>query len=586
MDRTRRRLLGAGASALAAMVAGCNSTTEDDRRTHTPYDGTQTPTGEPATEFPPGEKIDDWQFDPAAFHGSGGGGGGTGTPTPMATAMEAARADSVGLAAGGAKSIANFRNNLEEGYLPLPSDLSYEGLFYDYFFDTSGRRGGACAGTFCPKYATAVTSDPLSGETERYLSVGLDSGLDSFRRKPLNLVVVLDVSGSMGSSFDEYYYDRFGNRKTVSEADSDDRTKMDVATDAVAAMTTNLREEDRFGMVVFNDEAAVAKPVRPVGHTDMDAIRGHIQELESGGGTNMSAGLSSATELLSEYDGQDRTERETRTIFVTDAMPNLGETSASGLQGMLGENAAVHHYTTFVGVGVDFNSEVVDRITEVEGANYYPVHSSEQFERKLDDEFRYMVTPLVFDLSLALSSSGFDIRKVYGTTAAADATSELMRANTLFPSPKRDGRAKGGVILVQLAGSGSGELALEAEWTTRDGVSHRRSADVQFPGGGPEQFDTTAVRKATLLSRYADLLKNWMVYERDQDAVEADGGVAVPPEELGRWERRSRELVVSPRYRDRIGEFADHFEREMAAIGDDALEQELDVLRKLADYEG
>lgn len=197
-----------------------------------------------------------------------------------------------------------------------------------------------------------------------------------------------------------------------------------------------------------------------------------------------------------------------------------------------------------------------------------------------------MVTPLVFDLSLSLSSSGYDIRTVYGTTAADDASAELLRANTLFPSPTREGRAKGGVVLVQLDGSGAGELALEAEWTTRDGISHRRSADVQFPGGGPEQFDTTAVRKATLLSRYADLLKNWMVYERDRDAVAADGGIAVPPEELGRWERRSRDLVVSARYRDRIEDFADHFEREMAAIGDDRLQQELDVLRKLAAHDG
>jgi len=582
MDRTRRTLLGLGAGATLSALAGCSSFSAPDGGSPAGSppsdDGTDTPS--------PGQKVDDWQFDPEAFHGGEGGGGGGGTGTPMATAAPSAEADDVGLAAGGAKSIANFRNNVDEGYLPLPTDLSYEGLFYDYYFDTEGRGGGACAGTFCPRYATAVTADPLSGATERYLTVGLDSGLDSFERKPLNLVVVLDVSGSMSSGFDEYYYDRFGNRKEVE--DHSGRPKIDVATDVVASMTTNLRGEDRFGMVVFNDRAAVAKPVRRVDETDMDAIRGHIQELEAGGGTRMSGGIDAATELLSEYDDHDRTERETRTIFVTDAMPNLGETDDDALLDTLQSNAERHHYTTFVGVGLDFNSEIVDAITAVEGANYYPVHSADEFERTLDEEFRYMVTPLVFDLSLTLSADGYVVEKVYGTTAAEDATTELLRANTLFPSPTSEGKAKGGVILVKLAGHGLGDLALEARWETRDGTTRRASADVRFPAGGPEQFETSGIRKAVLLSRYADLLKNWMVYERERDAVEADGGVSVPPDaaELGEWERQSDELAVSERYRDRIGRFVDYFTEEMAAIGDETLRRELEILRTLANHDG
>ncbi|CAF1656977.1 unnamed protein product, partial [Didymodactylos carnosus] len=45
---------------------------------------------------------------------------------------------------------------------------------------------------------------------EYYMTVGFNSNLrtDTFKRNPLNLVVVIDVSGSMSSSFDRYYYDR------------------------------------------------------------------------------------------------------------------------------------------------------------------------------------------------------------------------------------------------------------------------------------------------------------------------------------------------------------------------------------------
>lgn len=42
-------------------------------------------------------------------------------------------------------------------------------------------------------------------------AVGLDSGIQAseFKRKRLNIVILLDVSGSMGSPFDTYYYVRF-----------------------------------------------------------------------------------------------------------------------------------------------------------------------------------------------------------------------------------------------------------------------------------------------------------------------------------------------------------------------------------------
>ena len=54
-----------------------------------------------------------------------------------------------------------------------------------------------------------MTQDPLSNETVRYMTVGLNSGLSKadFERTDLNLVVVLDTSGSMDSSFDRYYDD-------------------------------------------------------------------------------------------------------------------------------------------------------------------------------------------------------------------------------------------------------------------------------------------------------------------------------------------------------------------------------------------
>ncbi|MCE2508774.1 MAG: hypothetical protein J4G04_05690 [Nitrosopumilaceae archaeon] len=96
---------------------------------------------------------------------------------------------------------------MANGYLPLHTDLTYEGLFDEYYFDTGSRTG--CDILFCPSYSYAVSADPFSGGREYYLSVGLNSGLKEadFSRKDLNLVIVVDVSGSMKGSFNTYHYD-------------------------------------------------------------------------------------------------------------------------------------------------------------------------------------------------------------------------------------------------------------------------------------------------------------------------------------------------------------------------------------------
>ena len=116
--------------------------------------------------------------------------------------------------------------------------------------------------------------------------------------------------------------------------------------------------------------------------------------------------------------------------------------------------------------------------------------------------------------------------------------------NTLFASPSEGGKARGGVVLVQVdRQSEDATMTLRASWEERDGTARETASEIEFPSGGPEQFANTGVRKAVLLSRYADLLKRWMVYERDQQAVEVEDGIEVLPEEmLGRWEQQSEHL--------------------------------------------
>ena len=95
--------------------------------------------------------------------------------TASGTSYQNTNDETIGLAVGGAQDIDNFRKNIENNYLPLHTDITYEGLFYDYYFDTGNKQ--ECGKLFCPSYSYAVSKDPFSKKDEYYLSVGLNSGL-------------------------------------------------------------------------------------------------------------------------------------------------------------------------------------------------------------------------------------------------------------------------------------------------------------------------------------------------------------------------------------------------------------------------
>lgn len=504
----------------------------------------------------------------------------------------------IGLATGGAKDASNFRINIENDYMPLPTDITYEGLFYEYFFDTG--ETSVCEKYFCPSYSYALSEDPFSHDEEHYLQVGLNSGIkeSDFSRKKLNLVIVLDISGSMSSSFNRYYYDQFGDQELFDyEPDEDvDKSKMEIASKAVVDLLDHLNEEDRFGMVLFDDRAYLAKPLKEVGDTDMDVIKGHILELTPRGGTQMSAGMKKGTELFDDLSDTNQDDYENRIIFLTDAMPNLGETRQEGLLAMTQTNARNHLYTTFIGIGVDFNTELVDSITKIRGANYYSVHSAKEFKTRMDDEFEYMVTPLVFNLSLTLDAQGFEIEKVYGSPEADEATGEIMKVNTLFPSRREGEETKGGIVILKLKKlSEEPDLRLKTSYEDRSGRIDGDEIVVTFPHVAPDYFDNSGIRKGILLSRYVNVMRNWIEDERTsyqenepiQPSITFDSGIVILPEVpyLNRWERQSIPLRVSDEYKDILKEFSVHFEVEEQQLDDETLSKEKEILEKLINYE-
>lgn len=507
--------------------------------------------------------------------------------SPAAEQSAAGTAD-VGMATGGSKDATNFRDNIHEGYVPHPDALTYEGLFYNYYFDTGDTISSDSL--FYPTYSTAVTESPFSGDVEQYITVGLNSNLteNDLERKRLNLVAVVDVSGSMDTPFDQYYYDEHGNRHE-NQPDGEPQTKIAAVRNTLSALTEQLRDEDQFGVVLYNSTAHVAKPLRQVGDTNMGAIRSHIEEITAGGGTDMSAGYSAAMNLLEPHYNADLSNVENRIVFMTDAMPNRGTTDRERLVEEFESAASKHVHTTFIGIGLDTNADLVESISAVRGANHYFVHSTDEFRQRLAEEFTYMVTPLVFDLSLEVASEGYEIDAIYGSPNADQATGEVVHVTTLFPSPTSEGETRGGVTLLKLRDTGSaGSLRLIANWVERDGTRDQDTTTISISDTSPDHFENAGIRKAVLLSRYGRLLRDWMTEVRDGTVVddgEVDDWISPRETELGEWEEQSVPLAVSESYQEKFEVFQDHMAAAREQIDDSTLDQELKIMELLSTHQ-
>jgi len=364
--------------------------------------------------------------------------------------------------------------------------------------------------------------------------------------------------------------------------DSSDRnTKIGVARESLIALLGHLKENDSFGLVLFNTVATVLQPLKLWKDINQAKLKETILRIEAGGGTDMSAGFVCATKLIEEHlpklGAVSKADTENRIIFLTDMNPNAGETSSNGLFGMASRNDAKGIYATFVGVGLDFNTDLVEHITtNIRGANYLSVQSPKEFKKQMNEDFDYIVTSLVYNVRVGLAGSGFHIDKVYGSPESTTTDGDLMKISTLFPSAKeKEDQTKGGVVLIKLRPSDSSrEVKLKLSFTDREGVSKTTDVILDLKQQNPNYFQDNGIRKAVLLTQYVNLLKNLLA------GVEINATTGILPAPQSATSSKGK-LEVSEQWKQTVLKFKEYFESEIDAIDDSSLEKEVKVLEEI-----
>jgi len=365
------------------------------------------------------------------------------------------------------------------------SDLEHEGIFARYYFDTypnlselnqtgetsveekkemeakkesSNKQIQEEFFTIRTNYAKC--RDPVSNEMQEWLGLGLHSKYDGkkaiakYGRPNVALIIVLDISGSMDDLIE------------MSEGEKEQHTKLNVAKHSLLSMLRNLKDKDWLSIVVFDDSADVIHPLTPWKQSNAESLKKTILSIKTRGGTDLSVAFKKASEVARDHiakaskstSSNSQSRMEYRIIFLTDMQPNMGETSKTGLFGMADECSKQQIYTTFVGVGQDFGSELTQHIsTNLRGGQYMTVRTAKEFEDLMSENFDYSVFPLIFDFKLEIVNTGksggggYMLEEVYGTHERQQSTGTLMTVKTLFPSHvNEDGITKGCMILLKI----------------------------------------------------------------------------------------------------------------------------------------
>lgn len=215
-------------------------------------------------------------------------------------------------------SYAVVRQSLMAGRLPPPDAVRVEEMVNYFPYAYPAPQGDQ-------PFASSVTVFPTPWNPDtRLVRIGLQGRLPAVaERPPLNLVFLIDTSGSM-----------------------DEPAKLPLLRQSLALMLGELRPGDQVAIVAYAGSAGLVLP--PVAGTDTAAITGALDRLAAGGSTAGAAGLALAYRTAEGMAGDGEV---SRVLLATDGDFNLGLSSPTALADYVAEQREAGVYLSVLGFG-------------------------------------------------------------------------------------------------------------------------------------------------------------------------------------------------------------------------------------------
>lgn len=231
--------------------------------------------------------------------------------------------------------------------------------------------------------ASVISYRPSYGEDGYFLLLASPE-VKSPDTKPLpkTVIFVLDRSGSMAGK------------------------KIEQARKTLKSVLNNLREDDLFNIVVYDDRVESYKPeLERYSSRNRDEAERYVDNIREGGSTNIDSALKSALGMIRDES------RPSYILFLTDGLPTAGETQelriADNCRQANGRRARLFCF----GVGFDVNARLLDRLSGANSGTSEYVKPDEDIESHVGRFYAKMTSPVLANLKVELA--GIDVNRTY-----------------------------------------------------------------------------------------------------------------------------------------------------------------------------
>jgi Ca-activated chloride channel family protein len=332
---------------------------------------------------------------------------------------------------GGGQDFAAFRAALMAGLIPSLASLDAAGFFAEHYTTLPAP---TCGQTFCLHGMFSVSPDLARGGQWTLLQMGMNSPIDpaTVSKPPLDIVVVLDRSGSMAAS-----------------------GKMDYAHTGIKLLIDALGDSDKFTFIAFDDK--VETLFGPASVVDKTALKAIVDGVQPRNGTDIYDGLEAGYKAALSVG--DETQQR-RVIFLTDGLPTVGDTSHGDIERMSAGYNSQYIGLTTIGLGSDVDVDLLRQLSEQGGGNFYFAEQPAAVQEIFTQELAFFVAPIAYDLQLTLDNlPAYSLKTVYGTnlwkaTGTGGAVSIpsvfLVSRTSSMPDPTGGRRGGGSALMVEL----------------------------------------------------------------------------------------------------------------------------------------